>query len=89
MVFSRYIAQECTAGLNKDVVRIYNGILFSPKKEWANAICSNMEGPRDYDAKWSKLEKDKYTNTWDHVYVESNENDTKELIYKTETKPIF
>ena len=23
------------------------------KKEWNNAICSNMDGPRDYDTKWS------------------------------------
>ena len=30
------------------------------KKEWNNAICSNMDGPRDYHTKWSKTEKDKY-----------------------------
>ena len=24
------------------------------KKEWNNAICSNMDGPRDYHSKWSK-----------------------------------
>ena len=29
-------------GMDKDVVRIYNGILFSHKKECHNAICSNM-----------------------------------------------
>ena len=47
---------------------IYNGILLSHKKEWNNAICSNMDGPRDYPTKWSKSEKDKY-----HMipYVES------------------
>ena len=39
---------------------IYNGILLSHKKEWNNAICSNMEGPRDYHSKWSKPDKDKY-----------------------------
>ena len=26
----------------------------SHKKEWNNAICSNMGGPRDYHTKWSK-----------------------------------
>ena len=44
----------------EDVVHIYNGILLSHKKEWNNAICSNMDGPRDYHTKWSQKEKDKY-----------------------------
>ena len=35
------------------MVHIHNGILFSHKKEW-NAICCNMDGPRDYHAKWNK-----------------------------------
>ena len=30
------------------------------KKEWNNTICSNMDGPRNYQNKWSKPEKDKY-----------------------------
>ena len=35
-------------GMDKeDVVHIYNGILLSHKKEQNNAICSNMDGPRD------------------------------------------
>ena len=29
-------------------VCVYNGILLSRKKEWDNAIYSNMDGPRDY-----------------------------------------
>ena len=48
-------------GMDKeDVVHIYNETLPSHKKEWNNAICSNMDGPRDYHIKWSKPEKDKY-----------------------------
>ena len=39
---------------------MYNGILLSHKKEWNNAICSNMDRPRDYHTKWSKSDKDKY-----------------------------
>ena len=35
----------------EDVVYCYNGILLSHKKEWNNAICSNMDGPRDYHTK--------------------------------------
>ena len=29
------------------------------KKEWNNAICSNMDGPRDSHTEWSKPDKDK------------------------------
>ena len=29
-------------------------ILLSHKKEWNSAICSNMDGLRDYHTKWSK-----------------------------------
>ena len=42
-------------GMDKEaMVHIYNGILLSHKKEWNNAICSNMDGPGDYHTKWSK-----------------------------------
>ena len=39
---------------------VYNGIVLSHKKEWNNAIYSNMDGPRDHHTKWSKSNKDKY-----------------------------
>ena len=71
-------------GIGKeDVVHVYNGILLSHEKEQNNAICSNMDGPRDYQTQWSKSEKDKYNmisficRVW--------KNDTNELIHKTET----
>ena len=38
--------------------------LLSDKNAWNNAICSNVERPRDYHSKWSKLEKDKYDNSY-------------------------
>ena len=38
-------------------VHIYNEILLSPKKEWNNAICSNMDGPRDYLTMKSERER--------------------------------
>ena len=31
----------------EDVVYIHNGILLSHEKEQNNAICNNMDGPRD------------------------------------------
>ena len=43
----------------ENVVPIYNGTLLSHKKEWNNAICSNMNGPRDYHTKWSKSDRER------------------------------
>ena len=36
---------------------IYNGILFNHKKELNNAICSNMDGPRDCHTEGSKSDR--------------------------------
>ena len=46
----------------EDVVHICNGILLNHKKEWNNAIHSNMGGHRDYHTKLRKphRERDKY-----------------------------
>ena len=38
---------------------IYNGILFSNKKERNLAICENMDGPRGYYAKWNKSDRER------------------------------
>ena len=47
-------------GMDKeDVVHIYNGILLNLKKEQNNAICNNMDGPRDYHIKWSKSHRER------------------------------
>ena len=56
------------------------------KKEWNSTICRNMDGPRDDPTKWNKLEKDKYHDTI-YMWNLTKKNDTKELIYKTETNP--
>ena len=62
--------------------RTHNGILLSHKKEWNNAICSNMDGLRGYHTKWSKSDKDKYHMI--SLICGILKNDTNELIYKTE-----
>ena len=67
----------------EDVVLIYNEILLSHKKEWNNAICSNMDGPGDYHTKWIMSDRERQIS-YDNTYVESEKNDTNELIYKTE-----
>ena len=57
----------------EDVVHIYNGILLSHKKEWNNAICSNMDGPRDDHTKWSKSDRERQvtygiTHMWNLIF---------------------
>ena len=37
-----------------------HGILLSCKKEWNNAICSNMDGLRDYRINWSKSDWERH-----------------------------
>ena len=73
-------------GMDKeDVVHTYNGILLSHKKEWNNAICSNMDGPGDYHTKWSKSEKEQQISYYIAYMWNLKKNDTNELIYKIET----
>ena len=65
----------------EDVVPIYNGILLSyKKKEWNNAICSNMDATRDYHTKWSKSER-----SFDITYMWDLKYDTNELIYEIDS----
>ena len=55
--------------MDKDVVPVFTGILLRHTKEWNNATCHNMDGPRD-----------DHTDTfmWNLKY------DTDEPIYETE-----
>ena len=39
---------KCPSMDKVNVVHTYNGILHNRKKEWNNAICSHMDGPREY-----------------------------------------
>ena len=63
---------------------ICNGILLSHKKEWNNAICSNMDGPRDYHTKRSKSERERQM-PYDITYMWNLKYDTNEHIYETKT----
>ena len=53
MFVDRWVDEE-------NVVYLYNELLLSHEKEWNNALCSSMNGPRDYHTKGSKSEKGKY-----------------------------
>ena len=50
------------------VVYIYNGILLSHKKEWNDAICSNMDATRDYHTKWKKSDRERQI-PYDITYI--------------------
>ena len=67
----------------EDVVHIYHGILLRHKKEQNNAICSNMDGPRDYRTKQSKSDRERQI-PYDITYVWNLKYDTNELTSKTE-----
>ena len=66
------------------MVRIYNEILLSHKKEQNNAICSHMDGPRDYLTKWNKPNRARQI-PYDIIYMWNLKYDPNELIYKVET----
>ena len=58
-----------------------NGIGFTHRKLWNNAICSNMDGLRDYHINSGQKEKEilhDITHMWTLKY------DTNEPIYRTE-----
>ena len=64
---------------------IYNGILPShKKKEWNDAICSNIDGPRDYHTNWSKSERERQI-PYDITYMWNLKYDPNKHIYKRET----
>ena len=65
----------------EDVVHIYNGILLSHKKK-IMPFAATLDGPRDYHAKCSKSDKDKYH---DITYMWNLEHGTNELTYEAET----
>ena len=73
-------------GMDKeDVAHICNGILLSHWKEWNNAICSNIDGPRVCHTEWSKSDREREI-LYDMPYMWNlKRSDTDELIYKTET----
>ena len=63
---------------------IYNQCICSHKKEWNHAICSNMDGPKDYGIKWSKSKRKRQIPhdiacLWNLI-----NHGTSGLIYKTE-----
>ena len=61
----------------------HKGILLSHKKEWANAICSNMDGPRDCHTNQNKSELVRQ-KPYDTIFLWNLKCATNKLIYKIE-----
>ena len=60
----------------------HNEILLSHQKEWNNAICSNIDEPRDYHTKWlSQKKKNKYYIY--HLDLDSKIQHEKNLFLKS------
>ena len=68
----------------EDVVHIHNGILLSHQKEWNTSFFSNMDGPRNYHAKWSQPYNETSTSNafTDMLNLKKGQN---ELLCRTDT----
>ena len=64
-------------------------------KEWNNAICSNIDRPRDRHTKWQKSEKDKFHDTtymwnlrkwykWTYLQNRHKDTENKFMVTKAE-----
>ena len=68
----------------EDVVHTHNGILLSHQKERNIGICSNMDGPRNYHAKWSQ--SDNGTPTSNAItFMWNLKKGHNELLFRTDT----
>ena len=65
-------------------VCVYNGILLCHLKEWNNAICSNMNGQRDYHTMWNKSVREGEI-LWNPNMWNLSINDTNEVTKQEET----
>ena len=59
-------------------------ILLSHKTGWNSDICSNMNGPTDYQTECSKSDGERQTSHDITYLCKLLKRDTNELIYKTE-----
>ena len=63
-VFSATDMEETYFSINRvrvkeDLIHMPNGIVLSHRKEWKNAIGSNMNGPGDSHTKWSQSNRER------------------------------
>ena len=70
------------------MVYVENEILLSHKKEWNNAICSNMGKLRDDHAQRSKSDKERPV-AYGIIYKWNLKTDTPELMYRVKHSHIL
>ena len=74
--------------MDKEVVRdiyIYAMEYYSAiKKEWNHAICSHVDGPREYHTKKSESEREKW-KPYDITYTWNLKYDMNECIYERDS----
>ena len=85
MSIDRWMDKEDVVYIIFIYIYIYSGILFSHKKEWNNAICHNMDGPRDYHTKWSKSDRKKQTS-YDITYTDIERQILYDIAYMLNLK---
>ena len=74
MSINRWIDKE-------DVLSLYKGILLNYEKEYNNATCSNMDGPRDDHTRWSTSDIERQIS-YDITYTWNLKYDTTDLFTK-------
>ena len=52
----------------ENMVYMYYVVLLSHKNEWDNAICSHTNGPKNYNARWSKSDRERQIS-YDITYM--------------------
>ena len=67
-------------------IYLYNEILFSHKKEWHVAICNNVDGSREYNAKWNKPVRERQI-PYDFTHMWNLRNETKGKKNNNKTRP--
>ena len=71
------------------MAHMYNGILLSHKKEWNNAMCSNMDGPRDYHIKWRQRKTNTICGTFLKKWYKWTSSQNRNQLTDTENKPML
>ena len=78
--------------MNKEnVIHVYNGILFSNKKEWNNVICNNIDGSRHYHTKQRKTPYNLYVESkiwhkWTYLWNRNRLTDIESRIVVAKEK---
>ena len=80
----KFAKEKWKSSCKDDMIKWKIWKILSHQKQWIHAICSNMDGPRDYQTKQSKLERERQI-PYDITYMWNLKFNINQHIYKTET----